>query len=567
MSLQQYVRQVRPRNESYTPPVDKIQNFLAEAKGTGAFTVWLNTDKDIDKWLSSFSRPPPYPKTHIKALMKFIKDKKLNKHAPIFAGAVNLPKFKIRGGETNKDNMSPENQDVIRNWMKEKKRNKFVEGDPKTAANTFKFGNGKPVEGTPDPSGADWESLITDKYNIIVKGTDKTASEVAEKFYPEYGPAAIKIATSFNKTLKMSTAMKQYGGGGGKKNLSPNWIKWGGTNGTPKTDMYTDNYNISLKKKGGSQLASGGKGETLATFNAALELMGSDPESNTDIRGIMDKIEAGFAKIKNKHLTAGLAGKIASGEKEGPDEWKDDIKKFQDTEAFHKELNEELKDVLDPSKNPIFRKWYCFEAMSGYVKFGNTQSIASICVEFDAKSGAISKSIKVTNDGKSGDITSWTQMEKPPTVSSEIEALSKKVKIFAAWKTGDGSPASVLRVLPTTESEQPNSFRGIILNELRNDKVANKVVDNLNEELEQLDEFKIIKNVFDKVKGLTSKAGVWLTNIFNKIMIKVKAALDEIKKLGKKMFEKLFEFFNIAISAVRESFPKDLHGFVYGMAD
>ena len=32
MSLQQYVRQVKPRNESYTPPVDKIQNFLSEAK-------------------------------------------------------------------------------------------------------------------------------------------------------------------------------------------------------------------------------------------------------------------------------------------------------------------------------------------------------------------------------------------------------------------------------------------------------------------------------------------------------------------------------------------------------
>ena len=28
--LQHYVRQVRPRNETYIPPVDKIQNFLAE---------------------------------------------------------------------------------------------------------------------------------------------------------------------------------------------------------------------------------------------------------------------------------------------------------------------------------------------------------------------------------------------------------------------------------------------------------------------------------------------------------------------------------------------------------
>ena len=31
MNLQKYVRQVKPRNESYTPPVDKIQIFLSEA--------------------------------------------------------------------------------------------------------------------------------------------------------------------------------------------------------------------------------------------------------------------------------------------------------------------------------------------------------------------------------------------------------------------------------------------------------------------------------------------------------------------------------------------------------
>ena len=30
MPLQQYVRQVKPRNESYTPPVEKVQSFLAE---------------------------------------------------------------------------------------------------------------------------------------------------------------------------------------------------------------------------------------------------------------------------------------------------------------------------------------------------------------------------------------------------------------------------------------------------------------------------------------------------------------------------------------------------------
>ena len=31
MSLQQYVKQVKPRNESYVPPIDKVQNFLHES--------------------------------------------------------------------------------------------------------------------------------------------------------------------------------------------------------------------------------------------------------------------------------------------------------------------------------------------------------------------------------------------------------------------------------------------------------------------------------------------------------------------------------------------------------
>ena len=35
--LQQYVRQVKPRNESYIPPVDKVQSFLTEGKGASTY--------------------------------------------------------------------------------------------------------------------------------------------------------------------------------------------------------------------------------------------------------------------------------------------------------------------------------------------------------------------------------------------------------------------------------------------------------------------------------------------------------------------------------------------------
>jgi len=55
MSLQQYVRQVRPRNESYIPPVDKIQNFLRELtisphyQQKGIYNPFYELDIDVEK--------------------------------------------------------------------------------------------------------------------------------------------------------------------------------------------------------------------------------------------------------------------------------------------------------------------------------------------------------------------------------------------------------------------------------------------------------------------------------------------------------------------------------------
>ena len=548
MSLQKYVRQLRPRTEDYIPPVDKVQNFLFEA-----YTTPISSEKDITKFLQGRRNIPKVYIGQLKKLLKYLKKEyppSADDGKGIIAGDPENFVIKIRG-DTAKSAKKE-----ISAWIKTNAKS-ILQGDAKSnKPGAYAYGQGTPVPGTPDPKGADWESLITDKYNEIVGGADKSASTSAQKFYPEYGEAASRIATSFNKKLKMTTTMTQYGGGGGKENLSSSWLEWGGTNGTPKTDMYTSNYNISLKKAGGSQLASGGKGETISTFYAALEYMGEDRSANKDIDKIMSMIEENFAKIRNKELTAGLADDIATGKKPIGNIPRADIQKYETTEKFHKKLNKEITDKLSFEKNPIFRKWYTFEAMSGYKKFGNQQSIASICIEFNADTGAITKSIPVTPNGKAKFGT--------PEVSSEVESISKKIKIFSAWKTGDGSPASVLRAIPA--NEESDTFRGIILNELRNDKVANKVMISLNEEIEQLDEFAIMRKVFNKVKGLTSKAKAWLNNLFVKIMKRVKTALEKIKQMGAKMFEKLFEFFNIALAAVKESFPKDLYGFVYGMA-
>ena len=537
MSLQGYVHQVRPRKESYVNHLEKVQIFLE------GFTVPITTGKEA----SDFAKKFDYTTKDLNKLINYLKDLRLGPPTDLIplAGDPSNGKFKIRHAKGDAALVKK-----IKDW---------VEENVPSLVKYIGFGQGTPKVGTPKPKGADWESLITDKYNEIVGGKDTSATELAQKFYPDYDESASKVAQSFNKQLKMTTPMTQFGGGGGRANLSASWLKYGGTNGTPKTDMYTENFNISLKKKGGSQLASGGKGETIATFYSALEYMGEDRNSKKDIDKIMSMIENKFAKIKNRQLTAGTASKIIAGKKkvELTPKLKSDLETFATTEAFHKELNAEITKNLNFEKNPEFLKWYCFEAMSGYKKFSNKTSIASICVEFDPQTGAISKAIPVTSDGKSSGLSGL------PTASKEVRDISSKMKVFSAWKTGDGSPASVLRVLP----EENESFRVIILDELYNDKIANKVMVNLQEDLLQGDEFFLIERIFNKLKALTSKAKNWLNNMYKKIIIRVKSALNKIKEMGAKLFEKLFEFFNIVIASVKESFPKDLHGFVYGMAE
>ena len=182
--------------------------------------------------------------------------------------------------------------------------------------------------------------------------------------------------------------------------------------------MYTSNYNISLKKKGGSQLASGMAGETLATFNAALEYLGETREGEKEISDIMDKIEKNFTKL----LTDNTVEKIRELEKKknlSPAE-KKLVGDYVTTEEFHKKLNEQIAKDLTMENKQTFREWFVYEAMSGYKKFNSGISLAraSICVEFDDKKGEVSKSYNVTPQGKSSGLT------EGPSVSSDVEKLA-----------------------------------------------------------------------------------------------------------------------------------------------
>ena len=423
------------------------------------------------------------------------------------------------------------------------------------------------------PNGAEWESLITHQFNILLKkeDADPAAKEIAGKFYPVYEKSASAIAKSFKKQLGASNVMTQYGAKASKSNLSTMWTSHGARNGTPKTDMFTKNFNISLKKAGGSQLASGTQEETIATFYAALEYMGEDKSSKADIASIMDKIESGFEKIALDYSKGDLdklssGGKVKKGSKNitaagMSDAEKKEMKKFTKTDKFHKDLNAELKDVLKLEENKKFMEWYCFEAMSGYKKFkAGSQSAASVCVTFDDAKWDIS-TINVTDGGLSKNLSGT------PKLSSEIKAKAKGIKVYSAFKSSGTKPYSVLRLSGDDHTRDmetliPATLDDIIREEILLDEDIKSLDLNLTEDIVRLDEFALLRSVFGKLKNIGKDATKWLTDFFKKVTQQVSKALKGIMSLGARMFEGLFQFLGIEITDVSASVPSDMSDFV-----
>ena len=170
------------------------------------------------------------------------------------------------------------------------------------------------------PKGADWEDIITHHYNNLIgyPGHDPKATKAVQEKWDDFDDIGQTIAKNF-KSEGLTEPMIQYGAGKSKSNLSAFWqnpakgVK-GGTDGTPKTDMYTSNYQISLKKAGGSQLASGGQGETLSTFYAALQHFSTDKAGTAAINNTMKEIQDNFTKLATSYSKGDLE-KIARDKK------------------------------------------------------------------------------------------------------------------------------------------------------------------------------------------------------------------------------------------------------------
>jgi len=152
---------------------------------------------------------------------------------------------------------------------------------------------------------------------------------------------------------------------------------------TPKTDIMVGRKKISLKTGDAAQLMSGGVNESTATFYAAVDRMGIDPDTEG---GIFKKIEDAVLSLAPASVAAGdLKGEIQKG--------KD--KAVMRANAAHKILQKDLNSLFQ--SNPQFGFEFIYEAMTGEVKFGGNLGTCThfLTCEFDGENAHL---IPVTNE-------------------------------------------------------------------------------------------------------------------------------------------------------------------------
>ena len=583
MSLRRSIEQLRPARIPKVDLQERVQTLLSEG-----FDTPIKTQADAKKFIIKV-RNLQYK--GLQELVKFLKNKKfVPQDGIVLAYDKSNGKFKIRYQPKPREKQVIEKEiaRLTNLGAKGLPKREIVYGNGSGAANPTT--SSKNIKGgdVKSPTGAEWEDCICYYYNNPKSNssTDRGANKkdeaypIASKFFgTQYEEQGRKLAISFKNVLGADGIMKPLGSGGKdkkKKNprsLTPIYKKSGASNTIPKTDMHTSNYQISLKKKGGSQLASAAKGETKGMFNSALEHYSGD---TTKIDEILKAIDENFTKLSTDMTKTQLAnvgsgkknkqGNIAPEEKDLSPEDKEAFTQFLETEKFHKDLNKQIEKDLNFQNNKKFIEFLCYEAMSGHKKFNENQPKASICIEFDPDRGTITKSIETTPGGKP-EFTTGT-----PKISSDISTLASRVKLYAAWKSSKGDPYSSFRFgLSAMKGEsrfttnQLPTLREIIISEIKKDKIMNAVLNEDREiyDLHEFDPIAAIKKTYDKVKGISGTAFEWIKGLVGKIMKTVRKTLDGIKQMGKDVYKGIFKFLGIELEKADVTPPNDVAHFFF----
>jgi hypothetical protein len=372
---------------------------------------------------------------------------------------------------------------------------------------THEFGGGG---SSGEPSGAQWEALICVGVNKIKGKFSSKSSEwkSIQHFWGQYGKASKLLGQAFINEYKVKE-LKQLGGA--TRSTNPDWL---GKDKTPKTDMLDGKIHISLKKKGGSQLMSGSPAESLSTFNAALTTYSI---SNTkEIYALMDNIENDMGKMSTVDSINSIKALRDSGKRLS----KADAAKVAQMDSLHNaadELNKQLNQVF---ATPNFKSHFCWEAATGATKFKpSPDAIANYVAVFNPQ-GKIHESLKLDSINKAG------------------MYLAKNNNFYISFK-GGGRPYLVLR---SKKAKITETFADIVREECSTF---------LTEDIEHLNEFQLFDKLKRSVKNVSTQIVNQAKKILDAILLRIKQAFVDLKKLGEKVLQGLLKFFGLEVKNIK----------------
>lgn len=310
-----------------------------------------------------------------------------------------------------------------------------------------------------------------------VNGSPKTISGISKE-------AGVKVA----KYLK-SQGIKGKGVvlGADQVEVTDKWASFWpgnvpGSTKTPKTDFKIGKAKISLKTGSAAQLMSGGRNESIATFNTALTRTRKNiaPE-------ILEKLDKMFDGLAPASVAStNLRDELVKGKNRI-------IKKAN---AAHKLMMSELSELF--STNPAFANAFAFEAMSGKVKFGGNDGTCThfLVTDFDGNNAKLKE---VSDRRYVASVANQMKLSvrfKTTSVKKKVEGVTVKTGQYRYWS------------------------------------VVGLIVDKLTEEYDELERNGMLTE--GMLTGLLNKAKQWL-----------KVVLERIKKLIASRTERLFEFLEI----------------------
>lgn len=196
-----------------------------------------------------------------------------------------------------------------------------------------------------DPTATQWEEVITKRGNYeLAVGYNYKANYMGMKI-----AMAIREATgNYNDEFKMPP----------KFPLNSSWSKLlmglSKTEDTTKTDIILGDHKISMKKKGNSQIFSGGKAESYAILTYSLNRFIEENEESIikkidkTIKRFSDNSEKSVSFRKNNNFSAYLLGTF---------KWSENVKNFvqMNKEAFLQDIENKATVILKTMATDYFK--------------------------------------------------------------------------------------------------------------------------------------------------------------------------------------------------------------------